>query len=57
MNENKTITLTLDEYETLIRAQERIEVVERIINTLDYINVGEIAAVLGIREKTVGGAN
>ena len=50
MNE-KTITITLDEYECLIRAQERIEVVERIINKEEYISVGEIAAVLGIRER------
>ena len=47
----KTITITLGEYEALIRAQERIEVAERLINEVEYINTGEIAAVLGIRER------
>lgn len=54
MDEQKTITISLDEYETLIRAHERIEVVERLINSVEYINTGEIAAVLGIRERTRG---
>lgn len=56
MNE-KSITITLGEYEALVRAQERIEVVERLINEVEYINTGEIAAVLGIRERTKKGAN
>lgn len=51
MNE-KTITISREEYEALIRAQERIEVVERLISKVEYISTDEIAAVLGIRSRT-----
>lgn len=53
MEENKFITLDRSEYECLLRAQERIETLERLINKVEYINTAEVAAVLGIRTKVV----
>ena len=50
MNE-KTITISREEYDAFVKMQERIEVVERLINEVDYINTAEIAAVLCIRER------
>lgn len=52
MNEQNTITITQDEYEALIRAQERIKVVERLVNETQYVSTGDIFVVLGIRERT-----
>lgn len=49
MNEN-TITITLDEYKELIAKAERIETVGRMLGTLNYVNVDDIRAVLGINE-------
>lgn len=47
MNE-KTITITLDEYVTLERVCERVSAVERLLNGNDYVSLDEIAAVLDI---------
>ena len=47
MNE-KTITITLDEYACFERACERIMAVERLLNSDDYVSLNEIAAVLDI---------
>jgi hypothetical protein len=47
MNEN-TITIALDEYKELIAKAERIETVGRMLGTLNYVNVDDIRAVLGI---------
>ena len=44
----ETRTITLEEYAELIRAQERISVVERLIAENEYISTKDIAAVLGI---------
>lgn len=49
MNEN-TITITLDEYRDLIAKAERIEAVGRMLGTLQFVNVDDIKAVLGITE-------
>ena len=47
MNE-KTITITLDEYVALERVCERVAAVERLLNGNDYVSLEEIAAVLNI---------
>ena len=47
MNE-KTITITLDEYVALERVCERVSAVERLLNGNDYVSLNEIAAVLDI---------
>ena len=47
MNE-KTITITLDEYVALERVCERVSAVERLLNGDDYVSHNEIAAVLNI---------
>lgn len=47
MNENK-ITITLGEYGVLQRTFEKVKAAERLINSVEYVSVGEIAAVLDI---------
>lgn len=47
MNE-KTITITRDEYVALERVCERVSAVERLLNGNDYVSLNEIAAVLDI---------
>lgn len=47
MNE-KSITITLDEYVALERVCERVAAVERLLNGNDYVSLEEIAAVLNI---------
>lgn len=49
MNEN-TITITLDEYRSLIAKAEQIEVLGRFMAVNDYVNINEIKAILGINE-------
>lgn len=46
-NEEK-IVIPYEEYKSLVAKAERIEVVERILNSTEYISIGEIVAVLGI---------
>lgn len=56
MNE-KTITITLDEYACFERACERIMAVERLLNSNDYVSLNEIAAVLDVnipRKELIG---
>lgn len=45
-----TITITLDEYRTLIAKAERIEAVSRMLGEIQYVNVEDIKAILGINE-------
>lgn len=49
MNEN-TITITLDEYRSLIAKTERIEAVGRMFDSTAYVNTDDIKAILGINE-------
>ena len=53
MNEQNTIIITQGEYEALLRAQERIEVVERLVNETQYVSTEDIYVVLGIRRRVV----
>lgn len=53
MNEQNTIIITQGEYEALLRAQERIEVVERLVNETQYVSTEDIYVVLGIKRKVV----
>lgn len=46
--DEKTITITLDEYVALERVCERVAAVERLLNGNDYVSLEEIAAVLNI---------
>lgn len=46
MDEQKTVTIPLDEYESLIRAQERVDTLVRLIENVKYVNTGEVLAVL-----------
>jgi hypothetical protein len=48
MDEQKTITIALDEYKAMIRIKERIAVLARLIENVEYINTGEVVAVLDI---------
>ena len=50
MNEN-TITITLEEYNELLRKAERIAVVERMYASKSYYSEDEIATVLGIKKR------
>lgn len=45
-----TITITLDEYRTLVAKAERIEAVGRMLGEIQYVNVEDIKAILGINE-------
>ena len=49
--EEKTVEITVQEYHELLRQAERIATVGRFIETTDYINVVELKALLGIRER------
>lgn len=46
MGEQKTVTIPLDEYESLIRAQERVDTLVRLIENVKYVNTGEVLTVL-----------
>lgn len=52
MNEN-TITITLDEYRSLVAKAELIKVLERFMAVNDYVNINEVKAILGINEAKV----
>lgn len=46
--ENGMITIAKFDYDSLLRKAERIATVERLVNSGEYVNQKEIAAVLGI---------
>ena len=48
--ENK-VTISIWEYEQLIRAQEQTRILKQLIKDTDYVSSGEVRAVLGIPEK------
>lgn len=48
--ENKN-TISLWEYEQLLRAQERVKIIERMFARSNYVSTGDIEAVLDIPEK------
>ena len=50
MNGN-TITIALDEYRELIAKAERIEAVGRMLDSVNFVNVGDIKAILGITQN------
>lgn len=54
MNENYTaketyITISTERYAELIRAQERVAIIERMIASSGYINTSDIAVVLDVK--------
>lgn len=48
--ENK-VTISIWEYETFVKASEKIRVMERLLEQKDYISPDEVKAVLGIADK------
>ncbi len=50
MNE-RTITITLDEYRELVQKSERIETVRRFCEKSEYVSVEEVKNILGIKEQ------
>lgn len=55
MNENK-ITITLDEYRTLLLMSAKAALIKRMIETQQYVSTGDIKLVLGV-EETEGNAD
>ena len=51
MNEQKTITIPVEDFRNLIRQAERVAAVERLIANLKYVTVDDIKAVLGIEKE------
>lgn len=51
MEENNQAMISVKYYEQLLRAQERIAAVERLLATQDYVSIDEIAAILDIKKK------
>lgn len=47
------VTISIIEYEVLIRKAEMVEAVERLLNRTKYVSVDDIKAILDIKE-TVG---
>lgn len=56
---NETITISLDEYKSLLRQAERVAAVERLFASVKYVTVGDIKCVLAIRaeKEAENGAN
>lgn len=50
MYEN-TVVLTKDEYESLVRASEKISATERFLKEEKFVTIANIAAILGIELK------
>jgi hypothetical protein len=57
MNEQKTITIPLEDFRNLIRQAERVSAVERMIAKLKYVTVDDIKVVLDIKEPVTIGAD
>ena len=51
MYEN-TVVLTKEEYESLVRASEKISATERYLKANKYVTIADIAAILGIEIGT-----
>lgn len=47
MNE-RTVTITLDEYRELVQKSERIATVDRLFKNGDYVTVTEVKKILGL---------
>lgn len=47
---DRTITITLDEYRDLVKQSERIAAVRRFCNESEYVSVDEVKNILGIKE-------
>lgn len=48
MNEQKTITIPLEDFRNLIRQAERVSAVERLFDNTEYVTIEGIKAVLSI---------
>ena len=48
---NETITISLDEYKSLLRQAERVAAVERLFANLKYVTVADIKCVLDVRAE------
>lgn len=48
---DRTITITLDEYRELVKQSERIETVRRFCGESEYVSVAEVKNILGIKES------
>ena len=55
MTEN--ITISLWEYNELMKNVERIAAVKRMVEYSDYVSIGDIKSVLGIKTAIKGGEN
>ena len=47
---DRTITITLDEYRELVKQSERIATVRRFCGEGEYVSVSELKNILGIKE-------
>ena len=47
------IEISMERYNELIRAEERIATVQRLVDKGEYVSVGDIKTILGINEATV----
>jgi phage pi2 protein 07 len=54
---DRTITITLDEYRELVQKSERIATLQRLFAKSDYVAAGDIKNVLGIEEKATAKAD
>lgn len=52
-----TITITLEEYNNLVRAAERIAAVERLLARTSYVCMEDVKVVLDIEEPVTKGEN
>jgi hypothetical protein len=57
MNEQKTITIPLEDFRNLIRQAERVASVERMCEKLEYVTADQIKVVLDIKEPVTIGAD
>lgn len=54
MDEQKTITIPLEDFRNLIMQAERVASVERMIAKLEYVTADQIKVVLGIEKEGEG---
>lgn len=49
--EERTITITLNEYNELIAKAERISAVERVLERTEFPTIEDVKAILDVKEK------
>lgn len=46
----RTVEISLDRYDDLVRASEKIEVIKRMVSASEYISTADILMILGIEK-------